>query len=237
LDKDILGIALLDYYKGKYTQDIITHSSLGDKDTLPLPYMFRGYKDMPRIEQKALDRCEGRVLDIGCGAGSHALHLQNKGLNVSCLDVSKGAIHVCELRGLTNTLNTNILNYQENTFDTLLLLMNGIGLAGKLNKLDTFLSKLKLLLNPGGQILLDSSDIIYMYDTDEDGGYWIPEDGSYYGEISFEMEYKKSKSDPFDWLYVDYNTLQRAAHFKKLNCEIIHKGEHYDYLAKLTLMM
>jgi hypothetical protein len=116
------------------------------------------------------------------------------------------------------------------------MLMNGIGIVGELKKLGKFLAHLKTLLRPGGQILLDSSDIIYMFETDDDGGYWIPDSPSYYGEVTFEMEYKKERTDPFKWLYIDYNTLQRAAVHANLECELIQEGEHYDYLAKLSLI-
>ena len=234
MKKDILGNALLDYQLGKYSEDITTYSSLDEEDQLPLPYMFRTFKDMPKLEQKALKICQGEILDVGCGAGSHSLYLQNKGLSVTSLDSSPGAIEVSKLRGLKNPINENLLNFEGKTYDTILILMNGVGLAGTLNGLEKFFAKLKSLLKTDGQILLDSSDIIYMFENDEDGGYWIPEDVTYYGEISFSMEYKNKKSESFPWLYVDYNTLQRAANYSNLDCELVMEGEHFDYLARLT---
>ena len=236
LNDDILGKALLDYQKGFYTEDITTFSSLNEEDNLPLPYMFRGYKEMPALEKKALKICKGRVLDIGCGAGNHALYLQEKGFSITSLDNSTGAIEVCKKRGVKNTVQKSIFDFEGETFDTLLILMNGVGLAGTLKELENFFSKLKSLLNKEGQILLDSSDIIYMFENDEDGGYWIPDTVNYYGEVSFTMKYKEQKSKPFQWLYVDYNTLQRAANYSNLNCELVMEGEHYDYLARLTHM-
>ena len=236
MKEDILGTALLDYQNGNYTEDITTYSSLLEDDVLPLPYMFRSFKEMPELEQKALQLCKGNVLDVGCGAGSHGLYLQEKGFSVIGLDASKGAIEVSTLRGLKNTAHSELLKYEGEQFDTILILMNGVGLAGTLDGLEPFFSKLKSLLKDGGQILLDSSDIIYMFEDDEDGGYWIPDNVNYYGEVSFEMEYKKEKSESFPWLYVDYNTLQRAANYSNLTCELVMEGEHYDYLARLTHM-
>lgn len=231
-----MGTALLDFHKGDYTVDIHTYSSLEEEDVLPIPYLFRDYEQMPELEKKALKLCTGTVLDIGCGAGSHSLYLQNKGFQVSCLDQSHGAIAVCKARGIKKYHCGNLLDIDLGTFDTLLLLMNGIGIAGRLNDMDVFLNKLKSLLNEGGQILLDSSDIIYMFDSDvEDGGYWIPEDETYYGEVGFTMEYKNQQSNEFRWLYLDFNTLQRAASFNGLACELLFEGEHYDYLARLSL--
>ncbi|WP_423998045.1 class I SAM-dependent methyltransferase [Maribacter sp. IgM3_T14_3] len=236
MNNDILGTALLDYQNGNYTEDITTYSSLLEDDVLPIPYMFRSFKEMPELEQKALQLCNGNVLDVGCGAGSHGLYLQEKGLSVIGLDASKGAIEVSTLRGLKNTVHSELLKYEGEQFDTILILMNGVGLAGTLAGLEPFFSKLISLLKEGGQILLDSSDIIYMFEDDEDGGYWIPDNVNYYGEVSFEMEYKKEKSASFPWLYVDYNTLQRAANYSNLTCELVMEGEHYDYLARLTHM-
>ncbi|WP_036379730.1 bifunctional 2-polyprenyl-6-hydroxyphenol methylase/3-demethylubiquinol 3-O-methyltransferase UbiG [Muricauda sp. MAR_2010_75] len=231
---DILGRALVDYHHGNYSEDIKTYSSLDEEDVIPLPYLFRNFDEMPRLEQKALKLAKGKVLDIGCGAGNHALYLQNKGLEVTALDNSKGAISVCSERGLKSLVNSSIMSYDNERFDTLLLLMNGIGLAGSLSNLDVFLRHLASLLRSNGQILLDSSDIIYMFEQDEDGGYWIPNNDRYYGEVTFTMEYKGEKGKPFDWLYVDFNTLQNACWANNLDCELIMEGEHFDYLARVT---
>ncbi len=232
---DIFGQALIDYQTANYTEDIKTFSSLDEEDSIPLPYLFRPYAQMPPLEQKALQLAYGNVLDIGCGAGNHALYLQEKKLHVTALDQSEGAIRVCEERGIKSVVQMPILEYSGTQFDTLLLLMNGIGLAGKLRNLDNFLKHLTTLLAPGGQILLDSSDIIYMYDQDEDGGFWIPGSDLYYGEVTFTMEYKGQKTNPFPWLYIDFNTLQNACESNNLGCELVREGDHYDYLAKLAL--
>ena len=190
---------------------------------------------MPKLEQKALQLAKGKVLDVGCGAGSHALYLQNeRKLEVTAIDISENAIEACKLRGLKNAEIVNVLDLDASEkFDTILLLMNGTGIFGKLNQISTYLQKLKNLLNEGGQILIDSSDIIYMFDQDEDGAYEIPATG-YYGELTFTIQYKDETEDTFDWLYLDYNTLQNAAFDNGLNCELIIEGKHYDYLARLT---
>lgn len=232
---DILGTALLDYHSGNYTEDIKTYSSLDEEDSIPLPYLFRDFKEMPLLEQKALDLAKGTVLDIGCGAGNHTLYLQKKGFEVTALDASKGAIEVCENRGVKSSVHSLFLDYNNSRFDTLLLLMNGIGLAGKLNNLNSFLNHLKSLLLPNGQVLLDSSNIVYMFEQDEDGGFWVPNDGDYYGEVTFVMEYKNQKSPYFEWLYLDFTTLQNACLAHDFDCELVSEGEHYDYLAKLSL--
>ena len=96
-----------------------------------------------------------------------------------------------------------------------------------------FFAHLKTLLNEGGQILTDSSDIIYMFDQNPDGSYDVPLYGDYYGELEYIVKYKGKREKPFNWLYVDYNTLQNVAHAVGLQCELVAQGEHYDYLARL----
>lgn len=231
---DIFGTAILDYQLKKYSEDIITRSSLDEEDIIPVPYLFRDYSSMPKIERKALQLCRGEILDIGCGAGSHSLYLQEKEHHVVALDNSLGAIKTCTIRGIKKVVQSNIMDYNEKEYDTLLLLMNGIGLAGNLANLNPFLLHLKSLLKRNGQIILDSSDIIYMFDVDEDGGIWVPGSNDYYGEVTFTMQYKKEQGPKFKWLYLDFDTLQKAADMVNLNCELICEGEHYDYLARLT---
>jgi hypothetical protein len=160
--------------------------------------------------------------------------LQEKGFDVTAIDISANAIKACELRGLKNAKVQDIMQLEGDKFDTILLLMNGAGMCGKLKNIPNFLQKLKALLTDEGQILVDSSDIIYMFDEDEDGGKWIPTDVDYYGEVVFDIAYKGEKEASFDWMYIDYNTLQNAADANGLQCELILEGEHFDYLAKLT---
>lgn len=233
--KDLFGKAILDYQTNNSPEDLITETSISDEDEMSVAYLFRSYAEMPLIEQKALQLSKGKVLDVGCGAGSHSLTLQNdRNLNVTSIDISPNAIKTCVLRGLKNAKVQDIMALENEKYDTILLLMNGTGIFGTLKQTAKFLQKLKSLLNPNGQILIDSSDILYMFDDDEDGGKWIPGNG-YYGELTFTLRYKNQKEDEFPWLYLDYNTLQNAAFANGLQCEMILEGEHYDYLAKLSI--
>ncbi|QZK91748.1 class I SAM-dependent methyltransferase [Flavobacterium sp. CHNK8] len=236
--KDLFGRAILDYVTNNSPEDLITETSISEEDEMNIAYLFRSYNEMPLIEQKAMQLSKGLILDVGCGAGSHSLYLQNEcKLNVQSIDISNNAIEACKLRGLFNASVQNILelniNENETQYDTILLLMNGTGIFGTIKEIPNYLHKLKSLLKSNGQILIDSSDIIYMFDNDEDGGKWIPSNG-YYGEITFKIKYKNEIENPFPWLYLDYNTLQNAAHANGLHCEFIQEGEHFDYLAKLT---
>lgn len=230
---DIYGTALLDFSESKHTENITTFSSLAGQDEMPLSYLFRSFEEMPELEKVALRTAKGKILDIGAGAGSHSLYLQKKHPNTYALDISKGAIEVCAKRGVRNTLHKNIWHLKNKKFDTLLALMNGTGICGKLKNLGPFLSHLKTLLNEDGQLLIDSSDILYMFE-DEHGEHWINSAEAYYGEVEFQMEYCKKRTEKFNWLYVDFNTLKRCAYDQGLDCELLHEGNHYDYLAKIT---
>lgn len=233
--KDLFGQAILDYQTNNAPEDLITETTISEEDEMSVAYLFRSHAEMPLMEQKALQLARGKVLDVGCGAGSHSLYLQNeRNLDVTSIDISANAIQACALRGLKDAKIQDVMTLSDEKYDTILLLMNGAGMCGKLKNIPNFLVKLKSLLLPGGQILLDSSDIIYMFDDDEDGGKWIPSDNHYYGEIVFNISYKGEKEKPFDWMFIDYNTLQNAALDNGLQCELILEGEHYDYLAKLS---
>jgi SAM-dependent methyltransferase len=233
MSKDLFGKALLDYLNGSYSEDIITWTNISDKDVLPIPYLFRAYKNMPRLEQQALQLSKGNILDVGCGAGSHALWLQNKGFKVKAVDISPGAIEVTKQRGILNAEHKNVLLETEK-FDTVLLLMNGTGIFQEISQVSKYLTHLKSILKPNGQILLDSSDISYMY-KDEDGGMWLDINSGYYGELDYYLGYKDEEEIPMKWLYLDFNTLNIACQAVGLHCEKITDGDHYDYLARLSL--
>ena len=189
---------------------------------------------MPLLERTALDRCRGSVLDVGCGAGSHALYLQEeKNLEVLAIDISPGAIEIATLRGIKNARSINFFELKNEKFDTLLLLMNGTGIIGKLNKLDDFFAHCRSLLTANGKILIDSSDLRYLLDEDEDGGLWVEMNSDYYGEMEYQISYKQEISPIFNWLYIDFNLLQLAASKSGFSCRLLKEGEHYDYLAEL----
>ena len=232
--KDLFGKAILDYKTNSSPENITTSTSISEEDEMEVAYLFRCFDEMPTLEQKALQLAKGRTLEVGCGAGSHGLYLQNeRNLDVLSIDISKNAIQACRLRGLKKISAVDVLDLEDGKYDTILLLMNGTGIFETLERTTVYLQKLKSLLHPKGQILIDSSDIIYMFDEDEDGGKWIPSD-KYYGELTFSLQYKKEKEVDFPWLYMDYNTLQNAAIANDLQCQLVLEGDHYDYLAQLT---
>ena len=113
--------------------------------------------------------------------------------------------------------------------------MNGIGIVGTLDRLPEFFKLLDRILAPGGQVLCDSSDISYVFEDEEGTGMMIiPNEMAYYGEHSFQMRYKDTIGKPFDWLYIDADTLREKAARYGYAVEVVAEGEHYDYLARIT---
>ena len=224
---------MLDYHQSPGEQQLITWTSLTEEDPVPLAYFFRNLKEMPAIEQKALALSRGKVLDIGCGCGSHSLYLQNeKGLSVRAVDSSLGAAQIAKERGVNQVFHQSILDFKEGSFDTLLLLMNGLGVAKDFEGVLPLLIHLKSLLAPGGQILLDSSDLIYLFE-EEDQDDWRNA-ASYYGELDFGIGFS-GETEEFPWLYLDFEHLSQAAELAGFNCEKILDGPNYDYLARLVV--
>jgi SAM-dependent methyltransferase len=226
--KDILGQAIHDHYYKKPFHKLWINNQYGPKEEMPIETYFREEDDMPDIEWLALNECRGDVLDIGAGAGSHALLLQERGFDITALDISALATDVVKARGINKVITADIFTYNERKFDTLLLLMNGIGLTGTLINLRVFLQHVKQLLNMGGQLLFDSSDIAYLYEDN------IPDNGQYYGEIQYQYQYNQQKTDWFPWLYVDEKTLTAIAKETGYDMEVLLEDEFKQYLVRFT---
>ncbi|WP_281614592.1 class I SAM-dependent methyltransferase [Flammeovirga sp. SubArs3] len=234
-DKDPMGAGISSFFESKNDDLCVkVYSDFSEPDDIPVPLLFREEADMPEIEVLALDRCKGKILDVGAGAGSHAMALQKRGQDVTAMDISSLAVETMQKRGVNKVISGNIYDYDGPKFDTLLMLMNGIGLVGTLDGLADFLLKAKSFLNKGGQLVFDSSDIIHLFE-DEDGSYLIDLTAEYYGQIQYWMEFKEVKGDKFDWLYVSYPVLEEYAAAAGYNIELIHVGELNHYLVSLTL--
>jgi len=235
-ESDPLGQAIYNYFFQKNNTTVQVKSTVVEDEELPPEYFFRKFNDMPRLERIALKRCSGTILDIGAGAGCHSIYLQKAGKDVTALDVSKLCCDVLSHRGIKKVINSDILSLSGQRFDTLLLLMNGIGIAENLNGLKRLLDHLKTLLNTGGTILLDSSDLIYLY-QEEDGSVRINiNSAKYFGEIDYQIKYKNIVGKKFSWLFADNVILFDIAELAGFKSKIIEYGPHYDYLAELKLL-
>ena len=229
---DPMGRAIADYHKNKKADRLRVFSPMFEEDEIPLTTLFRSYNSMPEIERKALDMAKGRVLDVGAGAGCHSLVLQEKGMDVTAIDISPLSVETMKERGVKKVLEQDFFTL-DGQYDTILMQMNGIGIVGTLERLTEFFKQLDKILASGGQVLCDSSDISYVFE-DEEGMIDIPNEMDYYGEHSFRMQYKNTIGEPFDWLYIDANTLKEKAGIYGFAVEVVAEGEHYDYLARIT---
>ena len=227
-----MGRAIADYWKTKKASKLRVFSPMFEEDEIPLTTLFRSYKSMPEIERKALDMAKGKTLDVGAGSGCHSLVLQERGLDVTAIDISPLSVETMKERGVNKVLEQDFFTL-DGLFDTILMLMNGIGIVGTLESLPEFFKLLDKILAPEGQVLCDSSDISYVFET-EDGIIELPDNMSYYGEHSFQMQYKDTIGEPFDWLYIDADTLKEKAVRNGYAVEVVAEGEHYDYLARIT---
>lgn len=233
-EKDPLGQAIHNYSFLNDNTPVTVYSQVVEDEELPPDYFFRSYKEMPLLERIAIKKCTGKILDVGAGAGCHSIYLQKQKKDVTALEQSQLCCEVMSKIGIEKVINTDVLSFTGETFDTILLLMNGIGIAGTITGLSVLLKHLKTLLNPGGSIILDSSDLIYLYE-DEDGSVVFDINAAnYYGEIDYKLEYKNITGEPYSWLFVDSVILSEVAELNGFNTKIIEYGPHFDYLAELS---
>jgi len=225
--EDIYGLALKEFYEHQKPFYLKLHNNYGKPEKMPIEVFFREDQDLSELEQLAIDQCSGSVLDVGAGTGVHALILQDIGLDVTAIDISGAAVEVMEMSGVNKPLQQDVREIPDQKFDTVLLLMNGLGIVGKLVELPEYLLAFKNLLTPNGKIILDSSDISYLNDK------VAPDE--YVGEIEHQYEYKGEKGEPFNWLYVDKKTLKAQAKSVGLSCEVIFEDDNDQYLAILQI--
>lgn len=230
---DAYGNALLAYFKGDRKAKVKVESNIVDTEYWKLSEFFHSWDNMSEIERRALKLCNGRTLDVGAGSGSHSLWLKENGIDVSSIDLSPGAVEVMQERGL-DAQRQDFYALSGVRYDTLLFLMNGAGIAQTMKNLPRFLEHCKSLLNDGGQVLLDSSDLKFLYD-DEDLAE-MTEEGRYYGEIDYWMSYRGETDEKFDWLFVDFNSLKLVCESCGLKAEKVYEDNHFQYLAKISLV-
>jgi SAM-dependent methyltransferase len=224
------GLALLDYFHGDTEAQVIVHSENGEHIDFSVSIFFRKPPQFSTLEKTALDLCRGRVLDIGAGTGCHSLFLQDHGFSVCAIDILPEAVEIMTRRGVHHALCADIFSFHGGPFDTLLMMMNGVGVVANLSGLERFLRKSHKLLSREGQILLDS---------EEPGG--VPgqkhaerRPNKYRGELRLQLEYNGEFGPPFESLYVDPDTLDHYASKTGWSCKVILQEDDGGYLAQLT---
>ncbi|MCT1530257.1 MULTISPECIES: bifunctional 2-polyprenyl-6-hydroxyphenol methylase/3-demethylubiquinol 3-O-methyltransferase UbiG [Sphingobacterium] len=229
MNRDVYGEALYDFQElGELKEPLLLHSSYGDIEEMPVEVFFREEDDIPELEYIALSLCDGKVLDVGAGAGVHALYLQSKGFDVDAMEISETACKIMEKRGVKNVIHADFFKFKEKKYDTLLFLMNGIGISGTIEGFRELLIHSKELLTERGQLLFDSSNISYLYDE-----YRIQRPDHYFGEINFQYEYKGNMGQPFQWLYIDQQTLIKIAHEENWVVQVLFEDDNDQYLVRM----
>lgn len=232
MHRDIYGEALSQFHReGLLHFPLLLHSTYGDIEEMPVDVFFRTEEDFSELEFIALSLCDGKIMDIGAGVGSHVLYLQAKGYDVTALEISILACNIMQERGVLQIATNSFWEYRSQQYDTLLFLMNGIGIAGDLEGFRRLLAHAKTLLTERGQLLFDSSDISYLYEE-----FRIKRPDYYFGEIGYQYEFQGNKGTPFKWLYLDQKTLIEIAHEEKWVVQILYEDDHDQYLARMEPM-
>jgi SAM-dependent methyltransferase len=231
-----LGRAILDYHRGATSARIVVHSNLWEDEVTAVEEFYRpDHLTLQELEVRAISLCRGKVLDLGAGAGRHALELQRLGHEVTALDVAPEAVEVMRERGVRDARSGDLDAVTGEVFDTILLLMHGIGLVGTLAGLNAFLKRAGPNLAQGGQIVCDSADLSLVMPSQ-----WEAEkrrrDGHarYLGEVDFRLSYEGREGLPYPWLFVDPETLGRAADTAGFGCQVVARGARGAFLATLT---
>ena len=227
--------AMEDYFRGKHDAVLVVYDDF-ERDEVPVSYFFRPPEQFPALEQLALELCRGRVLDVGAGSGCHSLALQERGFEVTAIEILPPLVRILKERGIRDVRQATWMDVEAEPFDTVFMMMNGLGLTETLAGLRRFFSEARRLVRRGGQVLADSTDVRARLDVEAGRtGALERADGRYVGELHFQIEYEGRKGDPFPQLYVYANTLIRYAREADWDCEIVREPDQYGhYLARLT---
>ncbi|MCZ6520967.1 MAG: methyltransferase domain-containing protein [Bacteroidetes bacterium] len=221
---DVHGQACQDYHYQNKASKLFLNNDYGPPDRMVMEVFFRDELSISELEEYALSLCSGKVLDIGAGVGSSALILQQRGLEVTAMEISPKLTDIMKNRGVKRVVKEDVFKFRGQKFDTILLMMNGIGVVGTLAKFEQFLIHLKDLLYSGGQVLFDSSDIRYLYKKTE-----LPME-HYYGEIKYQFQYEDQKGK---WFYIDQELLIDLSTKHGWITQIIYQDANDQYLARL----
>ena len=202
--EDAFGHALLDAQLGEEVNEIVERDD-GYFDSIPTKGYFSDYEAWSPIEQKAMLFVKGRVLDIGCGAGRHLLHLQKRGYSVLGIDISPLALDVCRKRGLRKLKLMPIerIDFKPNSFDTVLMMGNNFGLFGNLEKAKRLLKRFHRITSKDALIIASTRD---PYKTDNPAHLQYHKmnkrKGRMSGQVKIRGRYQKYKGRWFDYLMV-----------------------------------
>jgi SAM-dependent methyltransferase len=221
-----LDAALAAYRAGRRQVELVLRTDVAEEEHVPVSLFFRPVESMPAVERRALAEARGRVLDVGAGPGAHAAPLAAAGHAVTALEILPVALAALHGGGVVDVRDGGLEALgPEERFDTVLVLMNGLGLPGTMAALDDFLAALAGHLEAGGRILADSTD----------PARWdVPDDGRYVGEVHMQLEFDGQAGPPFPFLFVDPEALAAACTRVGLTCEVLEREEDGRYLARMA---
>ena len=227
--------ALADYLNGKHDATILVLRDDGYTQEMHIEEFFTRQTEFSDLECVALEHCNGRVLDVGAGAGRHSLELQRRGLEVCAIDVSPAAVDIMKKRGVMDARCGELYDFEYLQFDTLLFMMNGIGIVGSLEGLERLLACFDHFIAAGGHMIFDSWDFrntgkeihqIY-YGKSAIG---LP----YPGETRYRLQYNDVIGLPINWLFIDSDTLSMIVSKNDLKCRILGRNDKGQFLAELS---
>ena len=235
-NQDAFGQALYDHFRGHETSEVIERDD-GRLDVgAPTAVYFGEFKRWPELLRRAVALARGRILDIGCGAGRVALHLQQKGLDVVGVDISTLAIKVCRLRGLRKARALSIADVTRKlgVFDTLLLLGNNFGLCGSCRQTQLLLRRFYGMTTARAQIIAQTFDP-YVGASAHDRAYQRRNErrGRLGGQIRMRVRYRMAATPWFDYLFVSKAELARIVSDTGWRIARCIDGERSRYVAVL----
>ncbi|MBU0953268.1 MAG: class I SAM-dependent methyltransferase [Nanoarchaeota archaeon] len=231
---DLFGYALYSSWKGIPAPPCAYERDDGSR----APCNIGDYFTVSAEDKQALRLARGRTLDIGCGAGSHALLLQRKGIEVLCIDTSSLALQVCRGRGCKRCRQMNIFRHKlhPSSFDTILLMGTNVGLAGTLDRCKRLFRICSELAKPGARLIVTSKDVRTRTNRQQVRYHRSNlEAGRFIGERRIRFTYGRKTGNWFKWIFIDPVTLRTTAHASGWEVESIINAQRGRYSAVLHL--
>ena len=230
-----LGAALLAYHNGRHDAFLRIDSDVFDSEDVAVRHYYRPDKDrLEDLDRRALERCKGAVLDAGAGAGRHTLDLQCRGLEVTAIDVAKDAVQVMLDRGISDVRQGDIFTSDLGSYDTILILMNGIGMAGRHEGLEKLFNRLRQLLKPGGRVVFDAAGLdaeISRLDAENLSDMAIGR--PHLGEVYFRLTFDDLEGSWYPWLFPTSTQVADAAHDAGFDFTVMGRGARGAFLAEV----
>ena len=226
-----LAAALLDHYRSGRPRCVHALRADGVSFEIETAEYFTLDGQLSDFDRICLERCHGRVLDVGAGAGRHALAFQERGCEVTAIDVSPICTALCRERGVIDARTVDIMRLDRDEpmgqFDSIFFGMQTIGVAGGTKPLEELLRRLRKSLAPGGELLVDSSALREAWEGGEE------EDSHHRGEIVLSTRYRGWRGDPFPWLYLAEEELAEVANRAGYEMESLAHVESGEYLVAM----